>query len=133
MNSLKSRDILYQKLSREMLNKILPQRTVFAKKKKKAINWEIHFFPFSGFLYFLSSKKKKKQLSVKCMFFGNFLAPQWLGLCASIAGGTGVILGQGTKLSHAAQPKNKLSKMSPLQSISLFLCIRWERQMGNNV
>lgn len=38
MNSLKSRDILYQKLSREMLNKILPQRTVFAKKKKKAIN-----------------------------------------------------------------------------------------------
>lgn len=131
MNSLKSRDILYQKLSREMLNKILPQRTVFA--KKKGYKLRNPFFPFLRVLIFSFLQKKKKQLSVKCMFFGNFLAPQWLGLCASIAGGTGVILGQGTKLSHAAQPKNKLSKMSPLQSISLFLCIRWERQMGNNV
>lgn len=130
MNSLKSRDILYQKLSREMLNKILPQRTVFA--KKKGYKLRNPFFPFLRVLIF-SFLQNKKQLSVKCMFFGNFLAPQWLGLYASIAGGTGVILGQGTKLSHAAQPKNKLSKMSPLQSISLFLCIRWERQMGNNV
>lgn len=130
MNSLKSRDILYQKLSREMLNKILPQRTVFA--KKKGYKLRNPFFPFLRVLIF-SFLQNKKQLSVKCMFFGNFLAPQWLGLCASIAGGTGVILGQGTKLSHAAQPKNKLSKMSPLQSISLVLCIRWERQMGNNV
>ena len=41
------------------------------------------------------------------MFFGNFLALQRLGLCASTAGGTGSILGQGTKISHAVQPKSK--------------------------
>lgn len=73
MNSLKSRDILYQKLSREMLNKILPQRTVFA--KKKGYKLRNPFFPFLRVLIF-SFLQNKKQLSVKCMFFGNFLAPQ---------------------------------------------------------
>ena len=29
----------------------------------------------------------------------------WLRLCASAAGGTGSIPGQGTKLPHAMQPK----------------------------
>ena len=32
---------------------------------------------------------------------GNFLAAQWFALHASIAGGTGSILGQGTKISQA--------------------------------
>ena len=33
---------------------------------------------------------------------GNSLAVQWLGLCASIAGGRGSIPGQGTKIPQAA-------------------------------
>ena len=61
MNSLKSRDILYQKLSRE--------------KKKKGYKLRNPFFPFLRVLIF-SFLQNKKQLSVKCMFFGNFLAPQ---------------------------------------------------------
>ena len=35
------------------------------------------------------------QLHLK--IWGNSLAVQWLGLCASIAGGVGVIPGQGTR------------------------------------
>ena len=31
---------------------------------------------------------------------GNSLAVQWLGLCASTAGGTGSIPGRGTKILH---------------------------------
>ena len=34
---------------------------------------------------------------------GNSLVVQWLGLCASTAGGTGLIPGQGTKILQAAQ------------------------------
>ena len=32
---------------------------------------------------------------------GTSLVVQWLGLCASTAGGEGSILGQGTKIPHA--------------------------------
>ena len=32
---------------------------------------------------------------------GTSLVVQWLRLCASNAGGTGSVLGQGTKISHA--------------------------------
>ena len=35
---------------------------------------------------------------------GNFLAVQWLGLQASTAGGTGFILGQGTRIPQAMRP-----------------------------
>ena len=34
---------------------------------------------------------------------GNFLVVQWLGICASTAGGPGLIPGQGTKILQAAQ------------------------------
>ena len=47
-------------------------------------------------------------------FFGNLLAVQWLGLCASTAGDTGSIPGQGTKILHATQPKKKKSFLSLL-------------------
>ena len=81
--------------------------TVFAKKKKKkGYKLRNPFFPFLRVLIF-SFLQNKEQLSVKGMFSGNFLALQWSGLRASTEGGTGLILGQGTKLSYAAQPKNK--------------------------
>ena len=41
------------------------------------------------------------------MCCGAFLLVQWLGLQASTAGGIGSILGQGTKILHATQPKKK--------------------------
>ena len=37
------------------------------------------------------------------MEIGNPLAVQWLGLCASTAGGRGLIPGQGTKIPHAVR------------------------------
>ena len=41
---------------------------------------------------------------------GTSLAVQWLGLLTSTAGGAGSIPGQGTKILHAAWPKNFLKK-----------------------
>ena len=41
---------------------------------------------------------------------GNSLAMQCLGLCASAAGGMGLVPGQGTKIPHAVQPKKKKQK-----------------------
>ena len=41
---------------------------------------------------------------------GTFLAVQWLKLCASNAGGMGLILGQGTKIPCNMRPKPSLSK-----------------------
>ena len=38
---------------------------------------------------------------------GNSLAVQWLGLCASTAGGMGSIPGQGTKIPQAEQGSQK--------------------------
>ena len=46
-------------------------------------------------------KKKEK---------GNSLVVLWLRLCASTAGGTGSIPGQGTKIPHAAQHGQKKKK-----------------------
>ena len=37
-------------------------------------------------------------LAIKSLMSGTSLAVQWLGLRASIAGGTGSILGRGTKI-----------------------------------
>ena len=41
---------------------------------------------------------------------GTSLVVQWLRLHASMAGGVGSIPGQGTKIPHAARPKNKNKK-----------------------
>ena len=49
---------------------------------------------FNKRIYTLKKKKDKP---------GNFLAVQWLRLCAFTAEGTGSIPGQGTKLLQAAQ------------------------------
>ena len=38
--------------------------------------------------------------------------PTWLGLRASTAGGAGLILGQGTKVPHAAWTKQKMKRIS---------------------
>ena len=46
---------------------------------------------------------------IKCIR-GNSLAVQWLGLCASAAGGTGLIPGRGTKIPHAVQHGQKKKK-----------------------
>ena len=46
---------------------------------------------------------------------GNSLAAQWLRLCASTAGVTGLICGQGYKINDA-QPKKK-------KEIILFACL----------
>ena len=48
---------------------------------------------------------KKKQYKNEA--FGTSLAVQWLGLCASTAGATGSIPGQGTKIPHAARHGQK--------------------------
>ena len=41
---------------------------------------------------------------------GTSLAVQWLGLCASVAGGMGSIPGQGTKIPHATRYGQKKKK-----------------------
>ena len=38
---------------------------------------------------------------------GSFLAVQWFRLCASTAGGMGLVPDRGIKIPHATQPKNK--------------------------
>ena len=43
---------------------------------------------------------------------GNSLAVQWLRLCASTAGGMGLISGWGTKVPHAVQPKQNKTKQN---------------------
>ena len=44
------------------------------------------------------------------MSYGTSLVVQWLRLCASIAGGMGLIPGWGNKIPHAAQNKNLKKK-----------------------
>ena len=44
---------------------------------------------------------------------GISLAVQWLGLCASTAGGVGSIPGQGTKIPHAAERGQKKAVQVP--------------------
>ena len=43
---------------------------------------------------------------------GNFLAVQWLGLLASTVGGTGSVLGWGTKIPQTMQHGKKKKKVS---------------------
>ena len=44
---------------------------------------------------------------IRLVVLGTSLAVQWLGLHASTAGGKGLIPGRGTKIPHAAWPKEK--------------------------
>ena len=44
---------------------------------------------------------------------GNFLAVQWLGLLASTVGGTGSVLGWGTKIPQTMQHGKKKKKYLP--------------------
>ena len=46
--------------------------------------------------------KTRSSKSSEKSSIGNSLAVHWLGLCASTAGGTGSIPGQGTKIPRAA-------------------------------
>ena len=49
-------------------------------------------------------------MQFKMINTGNSLAVQWLGLCASTAGGNGSIPGRGTKIQHASQWPKKTKK-----------------------
>ena len=42
-------------------------------------------------------------VSMCSLLMGTSLAVQWLRLCASTAGATGLILGRGTKIPHATR------------------------------
>jgi len=69
------------------------------------------------FLYFFALITEKVFLISPC---GTSLAVQWLRICTSIAGSTGSIPGQGTKIPHAlwsSQNINKNKIISP--------CILW--------
>ena len=58
-------------------------------------------------------------------FLGNSLVVQWLGLCASIAGGAGLIPGRGTKIPQAMQAvwcdqqQNKAKQLSTVTFFSI--------------
>ena len=43
---------------------------------------------------------------------GTSLAVQWLRLCTSNSGGTGLIRGQGTKIPYAAQHSQRIKKQN---------------------
>ena len=47
--------------------------------------------------------KLKNKIKFKKIYTGTSRAVQWLRLCASMAGGTGSIPSQGTKILHAIQ------------------------------
>ena len=50
------------------------------------------------------------QLLIRKAQLGTSLVVQWLSLCTSTAGGVGLIPGQGTKIPHAAWPRQKKKK-----------------------
>ena len=52
--------------------------------------------------------------------FGNSLLAQWLGLCASAAGGMGSIPGEGTKIPQAMQHGQKTPKTKKLMFAVFF-------------
>ena len=55
---------------------------------------------------------------------GNSLEVQWLGLCASTAGGTGSIPGWGTKILHTAQSAKKKKKVMKKPRMSVGIICR---------
>ena len=54
--------------------------------------------------------------AIKHTIGGMSLMVQWLGLCASTAGGVGSIPGQGTKILKAMQHGQKKKKTKPNQT-----------------
>ena len=48
---------------------------------------------------------------------GTSLAVQWLGLCASTAGGPGLIPGRATKIQQAVQRGQKIGEKKKKQSM----------------
>ena len=75
---------------------------------------------------------------------GNSLAAQWLRLCASTAGVTGLILGQGSKINAAAaaakslqscptlQPHRRQPTRLPIPGILQARTLEWIRSMRLN-
>ena len=59
----------------------------------------------------------KEGLGSEIAATGTPLEVQWLGLCASTAGGTGSIPGRKTKIPHAAWCGRKKKKKQILQGI----------------
>ena len=61
----------------------------------------------------ISRGQKCKTKTIKCLKEnkrGTSLVVPWLRCSAPTAGGAGLILGLGTKILHAAQPKNRRKK-----------------------
>ena len=62
-------------------------------------------------------------VSMCSLLMGTSLAVQWLRLCASTAGATGLILGRGTKIPHATrcgQKKKRKRNMNDFCVLILF-------------
>ena len=64
------------------------------------------------------------------MFWGDSLVVQWLGFCTSTEGDVGLLLGQVTKILHAAQKSKKKKKM--FCAIWTRNWVRWEDWMNNS-
>lgn len=54
---------------------------------------------------------------------GASLAVQWLGLCASIAGGKGLVPDRGTKILHAAQRSPKIKEWVVFLILAILTCL----------
>ena len=54
------------------------------------------------------------------MLFGTSLAIQWLRLCASNAGGTGSIPGQGTKILCAMRHNQKMKQQKKAATVDWY-------------
>ena len=63
---------------------------------------------------------------------GTSLAVQWLRLCASTAGGTGLIPGQGSEVPHATQCRHKKLKYGVAKKIHPGFSIRCDRKARAN-
>ena len=65
----------------------------------------VYFFSF--FLNLMLKRKIAIKTNIKIEVIWTSLEVQWLRLCASTAGGTGSIPGQGTKILHATRRSQK--------------------------
>ena len=81
-------------------------------KRNMAISSKITYtLPSDPCILHLESIPKIILKNVKrCMHKGTSLAVQWLRLCTSIAGSTGLITGQGNKIPHARSVAKKKKK-----------------------
>ena len=69
-------------------------------------------FEIKNAILFMLAFPKMKHLGINLTKYiqGTSLVVQWLRLCASIAGGMGLIPGWGTKILHATQCSQKQKK-----------------------